>query len=130
MKRTIKILMLLLITAMLTTSLLATDIETPNHVHEHDNITIILPEMDITKAERDKIITYLITGEQPTTRNILCNLFGHDMEYTGSGIITVSHRVYSTAPRCLQQTHDIYSCSRCGELSSKLIGSFPMNCCS
>lgn len=43
------------------------------------------------------------------------------MVLTGEDIKPITHRVKDTALRCLEQTYDIYLCSRCNEKSSKLI---------
>jgi len=131
LKNIIKILTLLSLCALLSITLFATsnynDIFTSHH---HDITVIFSEETSFTKAEQERIETYLITGEQPISRGVWCNLFGHSMSYTGEGVTTVSHRVRTTDPRCLQQTYAIYSCSTCGEISSSLIGSAHKSCCS
>ena len=122
-----KILIFFALIAILSVSLFATNDNTLSHNKE---VTIIFPEeTTLTKAEQERITQYLLTGEQPLSRNIICDLLGHNMSLSGTGLKVISHRVRSTNPRCLEETYDVYTCSRCSHISSTLIGRSPMSCC-
>lgn len=127
MKNIIKAIALFTLTILLSVSLFAADTE--HKTYEKNKVTVIFPDNNFTELEKEKIVTYLTTGNQITPQNILCNILGHNMVLTGEGIKTITHRVRDTAPRCLEQTYDIYSCSRCSEKSSKLIGARAISCC-
>ena len=129
MKNIIKLLALLSLCALLSITIFATSNYDDTFTNQNHDITVIFPEdTSFTKAEQERIATYLLTGEQPTSKGLWCDLFGHSMSYTGGGVITVSHYIRTTSPRCLEQTYAIYSCSTCGEVSSRLIGSGAKSC--
>lgn len=64
-------------------------------------------------------------GEQ--TRNILCTLFGHKNET--SVTISITHNVYTTSPKCVQNTYLTYTCTRCGNVETELTGSERVSTC-
>ena len=129
MKKILKKLIIIPIVLLLTISLFATDSKKSIYIYEHDDFTFTFTNTQFDEFEREKIVNFMITHEQTSTRNIICDLLGHNMG-SSETMTATSHRVSSTAPRCLKQTYSISTCSRCGHISSTLIGSFSMNCCS
>lgn len=134
MKNIIRIITASLIISLLTISLIAADRITDSNKVIQEDITIIYSDTtQLTTLQKEQISSYLVTGEQSKqmqAMGLLCTLLGHNMEDTGEGIIKITHRAFATQPRCLKQTYAISSCTRCGELSSKLIGDVVMSCCS
>lgn len=62
------------------------------------------------------------------TRGILCTIFGHDLITTTTDKIT--HKAYSTQPRCLRETYEVETCEDCDYSKSTLINSEQIFCCS
>lgn len=99
-----------------------------NDVDTHENITIEFHN-EISDEAREKVIAHF-HGEDETklsARGLTCTLFGHKLE-TGT-TTTVTHKVSSTAPRCLRETFDYEICSRCDYSDYTLIGSVYIYCC-
>lgn len=123
MKTTIKLAAVILLIFITSISIFASN----NIGYNDHDIEIIFAE-DTTFTESQKIsIENHLTGQKNiiTTRGILC-LFGHNL--TVERVVTKQHRYYSTSPRCLLQTYDISSCSRCDYVSSNLINSVRIIC--
>ena len=58
---------------------------------------------------------------------LTCTLFGHKLE-TGT-TTTITHKVNSTSPRCLQETFSYKICTRCDYSEFTLINSVYISCC-
>ncbi|MBQ2841697.1 MAG: hypothetical protein IJE72_01520 [Clostridia bacterium] len=58
---------------------------------------------------------------------LTCTLFGHKLE--SAVITTITHKVRTSAPRCLRETYDTEACTRCDYTSSTLISSEYISCC-
>lgn len=80
--------------------------ETGAYKDEKENITIIINNRNLSKNEYNKIIEYVLTGEQVTTQNILYTLLGHSMGETTIGTKT-THCIYSSNPRCKEEKYSI-----------------------
>ena len=109
-------------------AVIATTDNSTGHFAEND-ITVMFPE-EPSQFFRDHVMADL-AGEAEsgdTTDSLLCTLFGHN--YETSIVISVSHRVRPTAPRCLQSTYEYKVCTRCGYTQSTLLSSVYIYCCS
>lgn len=85
---------------------------------------------EVSEATKKKIISHF-TGDSKTIieeRGITCTLFGHDIE-TGSTAV-VTHKVKTTAPRCLRETYSYEICSRCDYEEYTFLYSEYIYCCS
>jgi len=96
------------------------------------NIEIIINE-DVSSETKAKIERYFATGEPITTDSVstyglTCTLFGHKIE--SAVVSTITHKVSSTAPRCLKRTYDYEACTRCDYEASDLVKSEYIFCCS
>lgn len=96
------------------------------------NVEIIINE-EVSAETKAKIERYFATGEPKTnsgtsTYGLTCTLFGHD-EKTSS-VSAITHKVSSTAPRCLERTYNYTECTRCDYETSRLIASEYIFCCS
>lgn len=67
------------------------------------------------------------TCEETSTYNVLCTLFGHKLE--SSTATTITHKVYSTDPRCVRKTYKVESCTRCDYTNRTLTNTTYISCC-
>lgn len=65
--------------------------------------------------------------DSATTYGLTCTLFGHKLE--SSVITTITHKVRTTSPKCLEETYDTEACTRCDYANATLIGSEYIVCC-
>ena len=105
--------------------------ETDACAHNDGEITVIVPETASEEAKA-KIHAHFC-GEcdeavSAETRGLTCTLFGHKLE-TGS-TTTITHKVRTTAPRCLEEIYTYEICSRCDYESYLLASSAYIYCCS
>lgn len=96
------------------------------------NIEIIIND-EISEETKAKIERYFASGEPTTdtgasTYGLTCTLFGHKTE--SSIVETITHKVSSTSPRCLEKTYSYEACTRCDYENSQLISSMYIVCCS
>ncbi len=93
------------------------------------NETDFIFEADTSEEYRNKVISYHFNqGEEDTTTyGLMCTLFGHKLE--SSVIVTITHKVRATAPRCLRETYDTEACTRCDYTYEELISSSYVDCC-
>lgn len=93
------------------------------------NETVFVFDADTTEEFRSKFITHYFghNDEDLTTYGLTCTLFGHNIE--SSVVKTVTHKVNSTDPRCLQNRYVAETCSRCDYTNSTLIDSTYISCC-
>lgn len=100
-----------------------------NNVETSENITIEFHN-EISDEAREKVVAHF-HGEDVSVinaRGLTCTLFGHNLETGTTSVVT--HKVSSTAPRCLRETFDYEICSRCDYSEYTLIGSEYIYCCS
>ena len=97
----------------------------------HEHIEIIIENEKISDETKSKITAFYTNGgdekEGIATYGLTCTLLGHKLE--SSTVKTITHKVRSTSPRCLQKTYDYESCTRCDYESSTLIGQKYIACC-
>ena len=86
-------------------------------------------DADTTEEFRSKFITHYFghNDEDLATYGLTCTLFGHNIE--SSVVKTVTHKVNSTDPRCLQNRYVAETCSRCDYTNSTLLDSTYISCC-
>ena len=96
-----------------------------------EHIEIIIENENISEETREKIIAFYSDGgeekEGIATYGLTCTLFGHKIESTT--ISTVTHKVRSTAPRCLKKVYDYEACTRCDYEESTLKSQQYIACC-
>lgn len=63
-----------------------------------------------------------------STRGLTCSIFGHKLETGSTSVVT--HKVRSSAPRCLRETFNYEICSRCDYSKYTLLYSEYIYCCS
>ena len=96
-----------------------------------EHIVIIIENEDISEETREKIIAFYSNGgeekEGIATYGLTCTLLGHKLE--SSVIKTITHKVRSTSPRCLEKKYNYESCTRCDYEESTLITQQYISCC-
>lgn len=97
--------------------------------HDHDEVEVIFYN-DVSEETAAKVIAHFNGENAPdaSTYGLTCTLFGHKLEYGTTSAIT--HKVSSTAPRCLKETFDYEVCTRCDYSNYELLGSEYIFCCS
>ena len=95
---------------------------------EETHIEFIFEE-DLSDELKAKIEVHLL-GESANSnaRGIWCNIFGHDL--VASTATQITHKVQSTAPRCLKDVYKVEACEDCDYVKSTLISSTYIYCCS
>lgn len=136
MKNVKRLISIFIVMVLLTSSLLvpasSAAKETMHNSIDHfadNDMTVLFPE-EPSQFFRDHVMADL-AGEAEsgdTTDGLLCTLFGHN--YETSIVVTVTHRVRPTPPRCLQNTYEYKVCTRCGYTLSTLLASVYIYCCS
>lgn len=95
-----------------------------------DNIDVVFDSNTLLNSnERQVIAEYLVAdpSEQVQTYGLMCNLFGH--KNTTEIVYTITHEVNSTSPKCLRETWEITTCSRCNNTETTLINHYFVDCC-
>ncbi len=93
-----------------------------------DDITFIF-EANTPEYIKEKFISDF-TNEDDNSASpcgLTCTLFGHKI--TSSTVTTITHKVKSTAPRCLKETFKYEVCSRCDYTSRTKTGQAYVYCC-
>lgn len=104
----------------------AEDGKKAEHVYKLEDIRI--DDGELTKEQLQDFITYLNGEEILGTRNIICDLFGHSLEYTAT-VYAVNHKVYADAPRCVETEYEVFSCTRCSYEEYRFVLSRRIFCC-
>ena len=97
-----------------------------------NNVEIIILDENVSAETKEKIENYFATGEPvtddgATTYGITCTLLGHKLQ--NSTVEVVTHKVSSTAPRCVCKTYLYQACTRCDYETSQLIATEFIYCC-
>lgn len=98
-------------------------------VIEIENMDTIFNEDSVfSNDQKQKIAEFLVYGNSDIqTYGLMCTLFGH--KYTTETVQTITHCVYSSAPRCLRQKYEVSICSRCDATEQTLISEQQIYCC-
>ena len=97
----------------------------------NEHIEIFIENEEISEATKTKIIAFYTNGGEEkegfATYGLTCTLFGHKLE--SSVVSTITHKVRTTSPRCLEKTYTYESCTRCDYEKSTLITQEYITCC-
>jgi hypothetical protein len=99
------------------------------YIYEYDNITVVFDETTpFSLEQRKNIADKIVNGTEDTaTYGLWCTLFGHS--YVEDTVMTITHCVNDTQPRCLEEYFDIGECSRCGDTYTNRISYRYITCC-
>ena len=99
---------------------------------ENNTTVEIIINNEVSTETQEKIKRYFASGEPSndgdSTYGITCTLLGHKLE--NSIVDVISHKVRSTAPRCLEKTYAYEACTRCDYETSELVKTSYIFCCS
>lgn len=78
---------------------------------------------------RSKFIADYINpaADDAAAYGLTCTLFGHKLD--SSYVTTVTHKVSSSDPRCLQNRYFCEACTRCDYTNSTLVDTVYISCC-
>ncbi len=136
MKNIKRLISMFIVLALLTSSLLVSassavkeTMDNSTGYFAENDITVLFPE-EPSQHFRDHVMADLAgeTESGNTTDGLWCTLFGHS--YETSTVVTVTHCVRPSPPRCLQNTYEYKVCTRCGYTLSTLLSSIYIYCCS
>ena len=102
---------------------------TAQYTYEFENVTVVFDsDISLDAKGRNMVAEHLVYGtENYTTYGLWCSLFGHTYETHSASKIT--HCVYDTDPRCLEEIYEVQVCSRCEHTISKLLASIYISSC-
>lgn len=96
--------------------------------HCSDEITVLVDESASEEIKNRIYAHFYGDGEDAIqSRGITCTLFGHDIDI--GTVSTITHKVRSSAPRCLKETFNYEICSRCDYEVYTQINSEYIYCC-
>lgn len=95
-------------------------------------VDIIILDENVSDEMKVKIESCFSSGEPATddsasSYGLTCTLFGHKLE--SSTVVTVTHKVRTTSPRCVRRTYDYDACTRCDYEISELVATEYIVCC-
>ncbi|MBQ7335572.1 MAG: hypothetical protein IJW92_03760 [Clostridia bacterium] len=127
MKKRISILLVILVMLGSTIGVSADD--QIGGVYEIDHVTVIFDENSQFSTDKQEVIANLLVHPEygVAQANLICALFGHDN--ISETVVTITHKVNDTSPRCLQELFTVTSCNRCGETSTERTGYYYITCC-
>lgn len=124
----------LLITLVMSISIISSTLSAQNNQYEYHfgNKTIIFNEQTAFSSKSretiaDKLMDGTISGKNVSgQKNILC-IFGH--KYIVDNVITITHCVSLSQPRCLKEIFEIGCCTRCDHTYADKIFETFITCC-
>lgn len=104
--------------------------EVHNDMITIDAVDIIFDaESSLTYEEKQMVAEYLVNGDPGVqTYGLLCTLFGH--KESTEIVITVTHRVRDSVPRCLDEEWELIICTRCETIIEETrLSYYYVDCC-
>lgn len=103
--------------------------ETSENIIVNDGQTVFIFENGVSSEMQSRFIAdyYNLDNDGAETYGLTCTLLGHKLE--SSTAITITHKVRTTAPRCLREYYDLEACSRCDYSNSTFLYSEYISCC-
>ena len=92
-----------------------------------ENVELVIENNQLTDRQINRIVSHFNDDtDEIVTYNLICTLFGHNLQYTIANKIT--HNYYSTSPKCKNDMYSVGTCERCGYTESELISSERIGC--
>ena len=108
-------------------NILATDTH-PNIITLGNIDVVFATDSNFTENEKQFIANHILYGDTNTeTYGLICNLFGH--KTTTEVVVTTTHKVNDTRPRCLEECWEVTACSRCDYVETTRLSYGYKNCC-
>ena len=127
MKRIVLITMAIVLTLFSTIGVSADQVN--GNTYQVENVTVIFDTDSQFSIEQQEMIANLLVNPEYgiSQANLICNIFGH--KNSSEGVSTITHKVSSTNPRCLQELFTITMCSRCEETTVERDAAYYISCC-
>ncbi len=97
---------------------------------DENKIVTFEDDCTLTANEQQAVAERLVYGS-PEDSGIhtysWCWLTGHDLSHNMVGVIT--HKVRTAQPRCLKETYDVATCSKCDYMEEDLLTTVYIICC-
>lgn len=95
-----------------------------------DNIISIEFHNEVSDEVKERVVAHFHGEDENIVnpRGLTCTLLGHKLETGTTSVVT--HKVRTSAPRCLRETFDYEICTRCDYSEYTLIGDAYIYCCS
>ena len=126
-----KRLICMLLTIVLLTSIATYSIASDEVIHQYGNISVVFEsDTSFTVTKQQYIADMLVYGESDITivqPRAWCWLTGHDK--TTEYVTIITHKKYTTEPRCLEEVYEVTTCSKCDLYDMVLIASVDISCC-
>lgn len=96
---------------------------------EDAHYTVKFGDSNLSEEQQRIVAEKLVYGNDDSaqTYGLGCILFGHDYLYTSACVVT--HKVRSSAPRCLEDAYDVKYCEDCDFMEETWIASKYIYCC-
>ena len=92
------------------------------------NETVFIFDADTSEDFRNKFIAHYFSHDDGAAAyGLTCTLFGHKIE--SSVVTAITHKAKATSPRCLKETYNVETCSRCDYTNKTMISSAYIVCC-
>lgn len=127
MKKIVSMIMAVCLISAFTCVAGAADVD--SNIFYYGDKEIVVEGENLSHEEMKAIADFVAEGNDSgdaSTYGLMCSLFGHNIEETTAREIT--HNVYSTAPKCVEKTYKVRTCSRCDHIEKELIYSKRVNC--
>lgn len=128
--RIIKTVVCMLICFVMVVNVVAADSYGPTAINYEDkNMTVIFDRTQISDEDAcRRIADRLVYGvnENDIAKISFCWLFGHDI--TTTTVMTITHNVRTTSPRCLKEIHDVQVCSKCDYIKDEVTSAVYIVC--
>ena len=126
MKRIVSIVLMLVLAITLTSNVFAEGKTTYCFIIDGMEICVETDEA-ISEEEAYQIALASVYGHN-NCRGAWCTINGHSMQTSSTTVTT--HKVYSSAPRCVRSDYIVQTCSVCGYTTTTLVSSVRIYCCS
>lgn len=131
MKKIFGIAIAVILVASLTITCFAGTVNTIVFEYEEMNSTVIFGEdSSYSDTEKKYIADILVygTSNQPTVQpRAWCWLTGHEL--TTEYVTVITHKVYTTAPRCVKERYKVVTCDNCDHEEMTLVSTTIISCC-
>lgn len=128
-----KILVLLILTVIVASVLPllvnASDLQNQLEYEMGETHYTVIFEDDLSNEQKGLIAKRILGIDEGFVHSygLMCTLFGHNYEETTAEIIT--HKVRTSAPRCLRERYRVQVCSRCDDMVYTLQSKTYISCC-
>lgn len=99
--------------------------------YEDDNTTVIFEEQTAySEIKQQYIADMLVYGYSDITLaqpRAWCWLTGHEL--TTEYVTVITHKVYSTAPRCVKELYEVTTCANCDHETMTMVSTSDISCC-